>query len=136
TDGTFHEVLPDNLDPAGVRSIVFCSGKVYYDLLAAREARKVTNVALVRLEQLYPMPYDAIQKLVARYPAGVKLTWCQEEPRNMGAWRFLSSRLRNIGLPMEYAGRTANASPAAGSSKRHAEEQQKLVEEALGQPRT
>jgi 2-oxoglutarate dehydrogenase E1 component len=131
TDGTFQELIPDNLDPGGVRKIVFCCGKVYYDLLAAREARKATDVALIRLEQLYPMPYDAIRAQIARYRPGVMLGWCQEEPRNMGAWRFLSSRLRNIGLPLEYSGRTANASPAAGSSKRHAEEQQRLVEDAL-----
>jgi 2-oxoglutarate dehydrogenase E1 component len=131
TDSTFQELIPDNLTPAGVRKIVFCTGKVYYDLLAAREARKATDVALIRLEQLYPMPYEDIKKQVARYQPGIKLVWCQEEPRNMGAWRFLSSRLRNIGLPLEYVGRTANASPAAGSSKRHAEEQQRLVEEAL-----
>jgi 2-oxoglutarate dehydrogenase E1 component len=131
TDSTFQELIPDNLPPAGVRKIVFCTGKVYYDLLAAREARKATDVALVRLEQIYPMPYEDIKQQVARYQPGVKLIWCQEEPRNMGAWRFLSSRMRNIGLPLEYAGRTANASPAAGSSKRHAEEQQRLVEEAL-----
>jgi 2-oxoglutarate dehydrogenase E1 component len=131
TDTGFQELLPDNLDPSGVRKIVFCTGKVYYDLLAAREARRAADVALVRLEQLYPMPYDEIRNQVARYRSDVKLAWCQEEPRNMGAWRFLSGRLRNFGLPLQYAGRAANASPAAGSSKRHAEEQLRLVEEAL-----
>ena len=131
TDGAFREIIGDNLDPEGVRKIVFCSGKVYYDLLTAREAGRMTGVALVRLEQLYPMAYDALRALLGRYKPGVELMWCQEEPRNMGAWRFLSSRLRNIGMSLAYAGRAANASPAAGSSKRHAEEQRKLVEEAL-----
>ena len=131
TDSTFQELLPDNLHPDGMRKIVFCTGKVYYDLLAARESRGVTDVALVRLEQLYPMPYAAIRALVDRCQSGTKLVWCQEEPRNMGAWRFLCNRMRNIGLPLRYAGRTSSASPAAGSSKRHAEEQQKLLAEAL-----
>src|SRR5258708_1772740 len=75
TDSAFQELIPDNLDPAGVRKIVFCSGKVYYDLLAARESRGITDVALVRLEQLCPMSYDAIQALVNRYRPQVKLMW-------------------------------------------------------------
>ena len=131
TDSTFQEIIPDTLNPAAVRKIVFCTGKVYYDLLAARESRGITDVSLVRIEQLYPMPYAAIRAFVDHHKPGTKLAWCQEEPRNMGAWRFLASRLRNLGLLLEYAGRAPSASPAAGSSKRHAEEQQKLVEEAL-----
>jgi 2-oxoglutarate decarboxylase len=131
TSGQFQPVLPDALDPAGVRKIVFCTGKVYYDLAAAREAKKIQDVALVRIEELYPFPDAAIVDLLSQYKPDVKLIWCQEEPRNMGAWRFTYGYFKGLRHVIEYAGRAKNASPAVGSAKRHAEEQKRLIEDAL-----
>ncbi|MGD1072832.1 MAG: 2-oxoglutarate dehydrogenase E1 component, partial [Bryobacteraceae bacterium] len=120
-----------SLDPLRVRKVVFCSGKVYYDLLAAREANRQEDVALVRVEDLYPFPYTQVAELLARYHPDVALMWCQEEPRNMGVWRWIYGRFLDLGRRLKYAGRLRNASPAAGSPKRHADEQKRLVEEAL-----
>jgi 2-oxoglutarate dehydrogenase E1 component len=128
---SFREVIGDTLDPSRVRKVVFCSGKVYYDLLAAREARHQEDVALVRVEDLYPFPYQQVADVLARYSPDVSLMWCQEEPRNMGPWRWIYGRYLDLGRRLKYAGRLRNASPAAGSPRRHAEEQQRLVEEAL-----
>ena len=131
TESSFHEVIDDTLDPATVRKIVFCSGKIYYDLLAAREAKGQTDVALVRVEELHPFPYQKVSAVLARYKPEVDLIWCQEEPRNMGAWRWIYGRYLDVGRRLKYAGRLRNASPAAGSPKRHAEEHKRLIEEAL-----
>ena len=114
-----------------MRKLVFCSGKVYYDLAAAREAKKINDIALVRIEELYPFPDQAMSELLAKYRANVEMVWCQEEPRNMGAWRHCYSYFKGLGRMIHYAGRARNASPAAGSTKRHAEEQKRLIEEAL-----
>lgn len=131
TSGEFHEVIEDNLDPARVRRIVFCSGKIYYDLLAEREARKIEDIALVRIEQLYPFPAGQIVEILARHKSDVELIWAQEEPRNMGAWRFIGGRFRFLDRRVRYVGRSSSASPAAGSTKRHVAEQTRLVQEAL-----
>jgi 2-oxoglutarate decarboxylase len=131
TSSAFRPVIGDSLDPSRVRKVVFCTGKVYYDLVAARDARKAEDVALVRIEELYPFPEQAVQNVLARYGASVDLTWCQEEPRNMGAWRFMFGYFKGMDRVIRYAGRTKNASPAVGSAKRHAEEQKRLVEDAL-----
>ena len=131
TSGEFQPVLPDPGDPAKVRKIVFCTGKVYYDLVAARSATKADDVALVRIEEIYPFPDEKILELLAKYRSNVELIWCQEEPRNMGAWRFVFSYFKGLSRVIQYAGRTRNASPAVGSSKRHAEEQKQLIEAAL-----
>ena len=131
TNGAFREVIGDTVNPNQVEKVVFCTGKVYFDLLAAREAKHADNVAIVRVEQFYPFPSQQVADVMARYAPGVKAAWCQEEPRNMGAWRFVSGRFRDLGIKMRYAGRISNASPAAGSAKRHAEEQGHLVAEAL-----
>ncbi len=131
TNGSFREVIGDSLDPSRVRKVVFCTGKVYYDLVAAREAKKIEDVALVRIEELYPFPEQAVRNVLARYNPGVELIWCQEEPRNMGAWRFMFGYFKGLERAIHYAGRVKNASPAVGSHKRHAEEQKRLVEDAL-----
>jgi 2-oxoglutarate dehydrogenase E1 component len=131
TDSTFHEVLDDTLDPDKVRRIVFCSGKVYYDLIAAREARNIGDVAVVRVEELHPFPHAQVKTVLDRYKSNVDLIWCQEEPRNMGAWRWVYGRFLDLGRRLKYAGRLRNASPAAGSPKRHAEEHKRLIDEAL-----
>ena len=137
-DGTFQSVLCeiDDLDVAKVDRLVFCSGKVYYDLLEARRAAEIHNVALVRLEQLYPFPYDAMNEVVKTYPNVKSIVWCQEEPRNQGAWRSNRHRIERV-LPqiakeVEFAGRSPSASPASGYMNQHLIEQKRLVEEALG----
>jgi 2-oxoglutarate dehydrogenase E1 component len=126
-------VIGDALDPARIRRVVFCTGKVYYDLLAEREAKNMEDVALVRIEELYPFPAGLIAEMLARYNSDVELIWAQEEPRNMGAWRFIGGRFRFLGRQIRYVGRGSSASPAAGSAKRHADEQRNLVQDALSQ---
>jgi 2-oxoglutarate decarboxylase len=131
TNAGFREVIGDTLDPTRVRKLVFSTGKVYYDLAAARDAKRIEDIALIRIEQLYPFPDEAVLNVLARYGSGTELVWCQEEPRNMGAWKFAYSRFKGLDRVIHYAGRAANASPAAGSAKRHGEEQKRLVQEAL-----
>jgi len=133
---TFREVLDDeNLqtDPSRVTRLIFCSGKVYYDLLAFRKENEIKNAAIIRVEQLYPLHVDLIEKIAARYPrAQKKWVWCQEEPENMGAWMFIRHRLADLtNHIIRYAGRERSASPAAGSKAIHTLEQQKLVEDAF-----
>jgi 2-oxoglutarate dehydrogenase E1 component len=134
--GRFLPVLddPDAIDRAGVRRVVLCSGKVFYDLRAGRRERNEQGVALVRCERLYPFPKDEILATLARYPAGAEVVWCQEEPRNMGPWpmydEWLLDALPNDRRP-RYVGRSPSASPAVGSYRRHLEEQAKLVSDAL-----
>ena len=137
-EGTFQPVLPeiDELDANAVDRLVFCSGKVYYDLLEARRKKEMGNVALVRLEQLYPFPYDEMHQAVQQYPNATSIVWCQEEPRNQGAWRSNRHRIERV-LPesvnvLEFAGRSPSASPASGYMSQHQIEQKRLVEECLG----
>jgi multifunctional 2-oxoglutarate metabolism enzyme len=128
SSGEFREIIEDTVDPAPVKRIVFCSGKVYYDLLAAREKQHANHVAIVRVEQIYPFAYDQVRDAVRRYAADADLVWVQEEPRNMGPWRFVSTRFPRA---IRYIGRPENPSPATGSKKRHDQEQADLVREAL-----
>jgi 2-oxoglutarate dehydrogenase E1 component len=136
----FHRVLVETdalVDDADVRRVVFCCGKVYYDLLQERRRRGIDDVALVRVEQLYPWPRIRVSEQVSRYP-NAEVVWCQEEPANNGAWQFVLPRLINIleergrarVVPF-YVGRKAAASPATGLFKVHEQEQRRLVEEAL-----
>ena len=137
---SYQRVLPevDTLVADGdVRRVVLCSGKVYYDLYAARAERGINDVALVRLEQIYPFPKDSLTKELQRYPRA-EVVWCQEEPNNMGAWTFVDRRIESLLLDLGgaaqrpiYAGRAEAASPATGLAKRHAKEQKKLVQDAL-----
>jgi len=135
TRGAFEPVLDDPLspDPADVRRLVLCSGKVYYELDAARREASPSDVAIVRLEQCYPFPSAALEGVLARYARASDLCWTQEEPRNMGAFGFVQDRLAPIlsGRALRYAGRPRNPSPATGSHKRHVAEQRALVREAL-----
>ncbi|MEP6851961.1 MAG: multifunctional oxoglutarate decarboxylase/oxoglutarate dehydrogenase thiamine pyrophosphate-binding subunit/dihydrolipoyllysine-residue succinyltransferase subunit [bacterium] len=134
TTGTFEPVIADaSADAAAVRRVVLCSGKVYYDLAAARAKENRSDVALVRVEQLYPLPADRIAAQVARYPRA-ELLWAQEEPANQGAWPFIA-----LNLPaqlddrlLHHAARPASASPAVGSASVHATQQAELVAAALG----
>ncbi len=137
---SFHRVFDevDELAADGkVRRVVLCSGKVYYDLLKARRERKITDVAILRVEQLYPFPLSVLGKSVARYK-NAEFVWCQEEPENQGAWTFVDRRIEQVltGLDIKakrprYVGRAASASTATGLFSRHTAEQQKLVNEAI-----
>jgi 2-oxoglutarate dehydrogenase E1 component len=150
-EGGFQPLIDDThiIDRNAVTRIVLCSGKVYYDLSAAREETLGTDkkdgnatviegvnskVAVIRLEQFYPFPAEALQKLVASYPNARQFIWAQEEPENMGGWRFVEERI-NAALPqakrVRYVGRTPSASPATGSYAIHELEQKQLVDEAL-----
>ena len=134
--GSFQRVIPDaETDPRNVKRVLLCTGKVYYDLLDARRALKRQDVAIVRLEQLYPVGPELI-KALAVYADGTRLVWVQEEPRNMGPWYFLNANLRGIigeRLPLSVVARPAAASPATGSKASHDLEQKRLIGEALAE---
>ena len=117
-----------------MRRIVVCSGKVYYDLVAYRRDNKITDIAVVRLEQQYPFPHADFKAEIAKYPAAKEVVWCQEEPQNQGAWYRLRAYLRNDILDKQvlaYAGRPISASPAVGYMSRHLAQQKQLVEDAF-----
>jgi 2-oxoglutarate dehydrogenase E1 component len=137
-DGHFHTVIGESekLAPKSVRRIVVCSGKVYYDLLAHRRDRKITDIAIVRLEQQYPFPHDDFKAEIAKYPAAKEVVWCQEEPQNQGAWYRLRAYMRSDILDKQvlaYAGRPISASPAVGYMSRHVAQQKQLVEDAFAE---
>jgi len=139
TTGGFLPIIDDRdiADPAAVERIVFCSGKIYYDLSEARTNSDEHRVAIVRLEQFYPFPERAVREVVDKYSNAKQLVWCQEEPLNMGGWTFVEPRFENLMTGCErarYIGRTASASPATGSYSIHQKEQTQLVEEALALP--
>jgi 2-oxoglutarate dehydrogenase E1 component len=123
----------DDLDPAGVRRVVFCSGKVYFDLLETRRSTEARDVAIVRVEQLYPFPAEEYAEILKRYPAAKDVVWCQEEPQNQGAWFQIRHRLQEpLGLrELMYCGRGPSAAPATGIPQLHNQQQQGLVAAAL-----
>jgi 2-oxoglutarate dehydrogenase E1 component len=134
TKGHFDWVLGDPAEPEEVRRVVLCTGKFFYDLHARREKGSSEGVALVRIEQLYPFPTDAITKELERYP-GAQVVWAQEEPANMGAWRFMDEMARaELDLDLVGIVRPAGASPATGSFTTHQWEQDRLLDEALSAP--
>jgi len=127
----FRSVIGEDLEIKKARKVVLCSGKVYYDLFEAREAAKIKDVALVRLEQLYPFPKDELKAELKKFK-DAEIIWCQEEPKNMGAWNFVSELIEEtISSRPKYVGRIACASPATGYASYHAREQKKLIDEAL-----
>jgi 2-oxoglutarate dehydrogenase E1 component len=135
----FQLVIDDPANPARekVRRLILCSGKVFFQLSAAREARKLDTVAIVRVEQLYPYPQKELQAILAKYRSATEVVWVQEEPKNRGAWTFMSARLPEM-LPetavLSYVGRNEAASPATGSHKLHEEEEKEIVARALDFP--
>ena len=132
TAGHFSEVLDDPaVDPARVRRVVLCSGKVYYDLAEYRVEKDISEVAIVRLEQFYPLHEELLKQTLARYRKAKEWAWVQEESQNMGGWTFVEPRLRALDRPLEYVGRDGSASPATGSLKVHQREQRELVEAAF-----
>jgi 2-oxoglutarate dehydrogenase E1 component len=134
-DGSFQRVIPDAaVDPKAVSRILLCSGKVYFDLLRHREATKRTDVAIVRMEQLYPLSMPALEAVLAPFKDGTPVCWVQEEPKNMGAWYFLNVQLgtRLLGrFPIKGVYRPESASPATGSYTSHKQEQSELIHEAF-----
>jgi 2-oxoglutarate dehydrogenase E1 component len=133
--GFFSNVIDeiDDLDPAGVRRVVFCSGKVYFDLLETRRSTEARDVAIVRVEQLYPFPAEEYAEVLKRYPAATDVVWCQEEPQNQGAWFQIRHRLQEpLGRrELMYCGRGPSAAPATGIPQLHNQQQQGLVAAAL-----
>jgi 2-oxoglutarate dehydrogenase E1 component len=133
TRGRFLEVIDDTtVDPVRVRRVLLCSGKVYYDLLERRtQEEKGGEVAIVRIEQFYPIPLEPLRRALARYRKAKEFVWVQEESLNMGGWSFMEPRLRALGYQPKYVGRDSSASPATGSRQVHLREQKELVEAAI-----
>jgi len=135
-EGKFQNVIGeiDDLNPKNVDRVVFCSGKVYYDLLQKRREEEMDNVAIIRIEQLYPFPQEEMAEVMKDYKHVKDFVWCQEEPQNQGAWYCSQHHFRES-IPakakLTYAGRAASASPAVGYASKHKEQQEKLVNEAL-----
>ncbi|MBS0215686.1 MAG: 2-oxoglutarate dehydrogenase E1 component [Proteobacteria bacterium] len=137
-NGEFQQLIPDaKADPKQVKRVVLCSGKVYYDLLEDAEKRGQSDVAIVRIEQLYPFPRTQLKAELARYPLAKDVIWCQEEPQNQGAWFQIQHHLRAClmnGQSVTYAGRARSPSPAAGHFNDHVAEQTQLIADALVNP--
>jgi len=138
-NGQFQPVIGevDKVDAKKVTRVIFCAGKVYYDLVAARRERKIANIAIARVEQLYPFPKEHLEKELAKYPKATEIVWCQEEPRNQGAWYWIASRHHldtQLGAKQRLllVSRPASPSPAVGYLAKHNEQQKALIESALG----
>jgi multifunctional 2-oxoglutarate metabolism enzyme len=136
TDGQFQFIYPADTDPAGARRLVFCTGKVYYDLIAEQKEKGLEDVvAVTRIEQLYPFPEEQVRAELERFGDVEDIVWLQEEPQNMGAWSFIQPNMNDLldsmygecARRVRYIGRHASASPATGSSRVHAAEQEKII---------
>ncbi|PPE68361.1 2-oxoglutarate dehydrogenase E1 component [Schlegelella thermodepolymerans] len=137
TKGEFRTVIGEThaeIDAAKVKRVIICSGKVYYDLVKKREEKKAGDVAIIRVEQLYPFPHKAFGAELKKYPNATELVWCQDEPQNQGAWFFVQHYIHENmteGQRLGYAGRPASASPAVGYAHLHQEQQKALLEQAF-----
>ena len=134
--GGFNTVIGevDPIDEKKVKCVLACSGKIYFELLQARREREIDNIAIVRVEQLYPFPYDDFKRELAQYPNAKIVRWVQEEPRNQGAWRYVMKRLLDSMSPKQtisYATRPPSASPAVGYLQKHLEQQKAVIDDAL-----
>ncbi|HRY33201.1 MAG TPA: 2-oxoglutarate dehydrogenase E1 component [Bacteroidales bacterium] len=130
--GGFREVIDDTIaDPGKVKRVLFCSGKIYYELLEEKLKTENDSVAIIRIEQLYPFPHGQLQQLISRYPLAERYVWVQEEPANMGAWNFILRNFKEVELLM--VARPESGSPATGSGKLHLLRQRKIVEKAFGE---
>lgn len=135
-NGQFQLVIPDidNKDTKKIKKVILCSGKVYYDLYQSRLDKKIKDVAILRIEQLYPFPTEALSQALLPYKNVKGIVWCQEEPQNQGAWYGIKHTIESCltsGQQLTYAGRSASASPATGYTSLHLDQQQALVQEAL-----
>ena len=140
-EGSFQTVIGDTTlpDAKKVKKVVACSGRVFFDLLAARRERELEDVALVRVEQLYPFPHKAFETELRRYPAATQVVWCQDEPQNQGAWFYAQHHVQESlkdGQKLSYAGRPASASPAVGYYDKHYAQQKELITAALGEAKS
>jgi 2-oxoglutarate dehydrogenase E1 component len=136
----FEEIFPETEKLAAddkIKKVVLCSGKIYYELLTARNEAKINDIALIRLEQLYPFPKDSLQKELKRYK-NAQVIWCQEEPKNMGSWSFINElveealvEIKHKNTRPKFVGRIPSASTATGYGSYHAKEQKTVIEEAL-----
>jgi len=136
TSGQFQPIIGelDNINAKKVTRLILCAGKVYYDLLEARRETELKQVAIARIEQLYPFPLELFKTEIAKYPLLKEFVWCQEEPKNQGAWynsghHFIDNLPPHI--KVTYAGRKASASPAVGNFQVHIEQQKAVVQSAL-----
>ena len=130
SQGSFREVMDDpQAEPEEVERVIFCSGKIYYELLEEKEQKGFKNTAIVRLEQIYPLPEKQLSQLKKKYYNVKRWLWAQEEPQNMGPWPFIQTNLKMF--PMSVIARPPSASPASGSSKFHQMQQQKIIEKAF-----
>ncbi|MFM9076386.1 MAG: hypothetical protein ACKORJ_12605 [Bacteroidota bacterium] len=130
TEGSFREVIDDaSAEPGKVKRLVLCTGKLFYELQEARDKKKLKNVALVRIEQLFPFPEKQVAAIFKKYK-GADVVWAQEEPLNMGYWSFMVRMLPET--RMKLVSRKASASPATGYNKIHKIEQETIINEALG----
>jgi len=137
TKGEFRTVIGElnaDIDASKVKRVIACSGKVYYDLVKKREEKKAGDVAIIRVEQLYPFPHKAFAAELKKYPNATELVWCQDEPQNQGAWFFVQHYIHenmSEGQRLGYAGRPASASPAVGYAHLHQEQQKALLDQAF-----
>jgi 2-oxoglutarate dehydrogenase E1 component len=136
TKGSFQTVIGETKEIKAdkVKRVVACSGKVYYDLVKKREEKGIQDVAIVRVEQLYPFPHKAFAAELKKYPQATEVVWCQDEPQNQGAWFFIQHNIHENmaeGQRLGYSGRAASASPAVGYAHLHQEQQKALVEGAF-----
>jgi 2-oxoglutarate dehydrogenase E1 component len=138
TKGEFKTVIAEasaEIVAEKVKRVVVCSGKVYYDLVRSRTERKAPEVAILRVEQLYPFPHKAFAAEMRKYPNASDVVWCQDEPQNQGAWFFVQHYIHENmadGQKLGYAGRPASASPAVGYAHLHQEQQKTLLDQAFG----
>jgi 2-oxoglutarate dehydrogenase E1 component len=132
TDGSFKEVLDDvSADAEIVTKLVLCSGKIYYELFEEKERLAASHIALVRLEQISPIPYEQLWKIIEKYKHAEEWIWVQEEPGNMGAWTYLHRNFKDV--PLRMIARPDTSSPATGSSKLHKQQQRKLIDKVFGE---
>jgi 2-oxoglutarate dehydrogenase E1 component len=139
--GRFKPVLGDvdAVDKTAIKRLIMCSGRVYYDLLERRRADKLDDVAIIRIEQLYPFPWRLLRKELALYPNVKDFCWCQEEPKNQGAWYSTRHKLQEVigeETRLDYTGREASPAPAVGYAKLHVAQQTELITDALGLKKT
>jgi 2-oxoglutarate dehydrogenase E1 component len=135
-EGEFKNVIDeiDDIDPKNVKRLIMCSGKVYYELLETRRSRGLEDVAIIRIEQLYPFPQKEFDKVVKRYQNTKMFIWCQEEPQNQGAWDQIKHRFHPITSKHQqlyYVGRSSAAAPSVGYRSVHIKQQETLIDEAL-----
>jgi len=135
TEGSFQEVLDHGTNKKTSRRIIFCSGKIYYELFQRRQDLKSTDISILRLEQFYPFPDKQLEEVTAKYGRAKEWLWVQEEPENMGGWNFVRARLASlVHEHLKYVGRKEAASPATGFHNIYKKQQAAIIEEAVGAP--